>query len=184
MSNKISKLENPIRLLELNPEETLKSVGFEEGMVLCDIGAGTGIFSVPAARISKNIIYALELSEEMIEIIENKKEKFVLSNLETKKVDSDILPLNDETCDFALLVTVFHEINQKEKMLKEIHRILKYNGKFIMIEFHKKETSMGPPMEYRISSEFVKEICESNGFKELETKSMGENLYLGRFVKM
>ena len=50
MTDKAKKFENPARLDELRPESTLRRAGFSEGMSLCDIGAGTGIFSVAAAK--------------------------------------------------------------------------------------------------------------------------------------
>ena len=78
-------------------------------MVLCDIGAGTGIFTFPATEISSNDIYA-------------------------------------------------HEVENKELMLDEIKRILKQGGKLMIIEFHKRETPMGPPLDHRISEEYVEKI--------------------------
>lgn len=57
----ISKFENQMRIEELNPRNTLIKAGFKDSMVLCDIGAGTGIFAFPASRISSNDIYALEI---------------------------------------------------------------------------------------------------------------------------
>lgn len=61
--HKISKLENPVRLAELDPAATLIRAGFRENMVLCDIGAGTGIFTFPATQISSEKIYTLEISD-------------------------------------------------------------------------------------------------------------------------
>ena len=43
--NRIKKFENPERIAELNPRQTLQAVGFKRGMTLCDIGAGTGLFT-------------------------------------------------------------------------------------------------------------------------------------------
>ena len=45
MTDKAKKFENPARLDELSPESTLIRAGLSEGMSLCDIGAGTGIFN-------------------------------------------------------------------------------------------------------------------------------------------
>jgi ubiquinone/menaquinone biosynthesis C-methylase UbiE len=66
---KISKFENPVRLAELNPQQTLVKLGFKEGMQLCDIGAGTGIFSFEAAKLTSEKIYALDISSDMLAII-------------------------------------------------------------------------------------------------------------------
>ena len=73
MTDKAKKFENPARLDELRPESTLRRAGFSEGMSLCDIGAGTGIFSVAAAKISSAEVNALDISDEMLEIMRRKK---------------------------------------------------------------------------------------------------------------
>ena len=81
MTDKAKKFENPARLDELSPESTLIRAGLSEGMSLCDIGAGTGIFSVAAARISSAAVNALDISDEMLEIISRKKAEVNLQNL-------------------------------------------------------------------------------------------------------
>jgi len=135
--NKISKYENPIRIAELNPKNTLIRAGFGEGMILCDLGAGTGIFSFLATQISNNDIYALELSDGMIDILKSRAIERKIDNLKILKVNSPILPLGNSICDMAIMVTVFHEIEDKNSILNEIKRILKDNGKLMIIEFHK-----------------------------------------------
>jgi 2-polyprenyl-3-methyl-5-hydroxy-6-metoxy-1,4-benzoquinol methylase len=65
-----SRLDNPVRLAELNPEATLKRFGFQGGQVLCDIGAGSGIFTIPAARMTTQKVLALDINPEMLAAIE------------------------------------------------------------------------------------------------------------------
>lgn len=175
--SKVTKFENPKRLEELDPRNTLIKAGFQENMVLCDIGAGSGIFSLPAAQISSNDIYALEISDRMIELLKSRREENNIQNLKIKKVESDILPLGDSCCDMAVMVTVFHEIEDKESMLREIKRILKEKGRLMIIEFHKRETPMGPPVDHKISEEDVEEICNHNNFITIEKFTMGDNFY-------
>lgn len=174
---KIERFENQERLEELRPMETLKRVGFKEGMVLCDIGAGTGIFSIPAAEISSRDIYALEKSDDMIDILKARKEERKIKNLKIKKVESHILPIEDKTCDFLILITVLHHIDDKKAMVSEIKRILKDKSRITIVEFHKKETKMGPPVETRISKAELEEFAKENNLKIIEKFDLGDNLY-------
>ena len=177
ITDKAKKFENPARLDELRPESTLRRAGFSEGMSLCDIGAGTGIFSVAAARISSAEVNALDISDEMLEIMRRKKAEENLQNLNILKVHSEELPLESGSCDFAIMVTVLHEIEDRDSMLKEIKRVLSENGKFLVIEFHKKATPMGPPVDHRIAKETVERLCSGSGFQKLEAFEMGDNFY-------
>jgi len=174
---KVNKFENPVRLLELDPYNTLIKSGFAENMILCDIGAGSGIFTFPAAQISSNDIYALEIEDDMVELLKSKKQNQNFSNLKILKVDSSKLPLCDDTCDLAIMVTVLHEISDKEQMIREMKRILKKNGRFLIIEFKKQKTPMGPPVDNRISAEDVENICKNIGFKIVSRFELGENFY-------
>lgn len=174
---KVLKFENENRIAEINPEGTLIRAGFKEDMVLCDIGAGSGIFTFPAAHISQNTIYALEISDSMIELLESRKAERKTDNLIIKKVDTKVLPLEDGSCDMAVMVTVLHEIENKEFMLGEIKRALKKNGRLMVIEFHKKDTPMGPPARHRLSMEYVIELCGGFDFKTTDQFSLGDNFY-------
>lgn len=175
--SRIDKFENPIRIAELDPKNTLIKAGFKENMILCDIGAGTGIFSFPATQISSNYIYALEISNNMIELLKNRMIERKTANLKIKKVESNILPLDNNSSDMAIMVTVLHEIENKEFMLNEIKRILKEKGKLMIIEFHKRKTPMGPPIDHRISEEYAEEICNSTSLKTIDKFTLGDNFY-------
>lgn len=172
-----SKLESSNRVNELKPNETLEKLGFKDGMTLCDIGAGTGLFAIPAANISKNNIYALDISEEMIDYLNTKKEELSLESLIPTKVSGDEIPLENKSSDLILMVTVLHEVNNIELTIKEIKRIMKDDGKAYIVEFHKKETSFGPPVNIRIDSKELISFCKNNGFTEIEEINISDNLY-------
>lgn len=178
---RINKLESSIRIEELNPKDTLIRAGFRDEMRLCDIGAGTGIFTFPAAEISSDVIYALEVSDSMLEILKSRMVEYNSNNVKIMKVNSDILPLDNDSCDMAVLVTVLHELNNKEAMLHEVKRILKGKGKLMIIEFYKRETPIGPPIDHRISEGYVEEVCNLNGFKKVDKFSLGDNFYCAVF---
>jgi ubiquinone/menaquinone biosynthesis C-methylase UbiE len=179
--NRIKKFESKIRLKELKPYETLLEIGLEKDHVFCDIGAGTGIFSFAASGITSNKIYAIEISEEMIELLMKRKKEGNVNQLEILKGDQDTLPIEANSVDRVLLATVFHELEAPEKILKEIKKIMKDNGLLAIIEFHKKETPMGPPVKHRISKKELEEICIKNNFEKVKTIDLGKNFYLSIF---
>lgn len=171
------KLENPLRVSELSPKETLIRVGCDKDTVLCDIGAGTGLFSFAATEISNKTVYALEISDDMIGILENRKAERCVKNLEIRKVFSDSLPLEADLCNMALLVTVLHEIRDMKAMLEEIKRVLKAAGRLLIIDFHKKATPMGPPESRRIAEAEAVKLGSSCGLTVTDEFHLGENLY-------
>ena len=168
----ITKLENKERLDELKPLETLKSIGLYDGAAFCDIGAGTGIFSFAAAKITRSDIYAVDTSERMRDFIIARNEQHRAPIM----VKKDIGYVPTDSCDFAMLCTVLHEIDDLDAMLEEIKRVT-------VIEFHKYETPFGPPESKRISLKDTEAILEKGGFKKRDSRKLGDNFYIVNVVK-
>jgi ubiquinone/menaquinone biosynthesis C-methylase UbiE len=182
MNNKQSKLEDPKRLEELSPEQTLRRIGFAEGQILCDVGAGTGIFSIPAAKVTHNTVYALEISDEMLEIIAGKANEQGLGNVVPVKVKGDDFGVPGGSIDLILLVAVLHEIQDKHTFLAGLQKLLKPGGKVALIEFHKGQTPNGPPAENRLGREEATAFMQAVGLGVSDDFDLGENVYCMVFI--
>lgn len=176
------KLDKPERVKELNPSGTLEKLGLEESHIFCDIGAGTGIFTIEAAKKCKEA-YALDINEELLDIIKEKASSENLENINLIKVDSDSLNVENEKCDLVLLSTVLHEVENKDSMINEIHRILKPNGKVAIIEFHKKDAPYGPPIEEKISPDEMDIIFKDSNLKSNNLFNIGDKFYCKIYKK-
>ena len=177
--SKIDKFEKQSRIDELDINGSLKASGFKEGMTLADIGSGTGLLAFEARNQKGSKIYSVEMSETMVDIQKERIKEKNINNVEIieQNVDNFKIALEDESCDVISMITVFHEIDNKDSFVHEINRILKPDGKFLIIEFHKKETGFGPPLNERLSSEDINEICSKVGLEIKETTELGDNFY-------
>jgi ubiquinone/menaquinone biosynthesis C-methylase UbiE len=144
--------------------------------VVCDIGAGTGIFTIPAAQITKNIVYALEIKDEFLEIIKEKADNQKLPNIKTMKVIGNSFDIEEGSVDFIILVTVLHEIEDKAAFLTEVKRIMKGKAKLSIIELHK-NTLIGSPNAPRLDMDEVAAICMGAGFTMIKEFNLGSNYY-------
>lgn len=168
------KLENPARVTELAPLETLTRLGLREGMTFADIGAGTGIFTTAAASLTSAAVCAVDPSEEMRSILASKKSERQFGQIE---ILHDVTEMEKASVDLALLCTVLHEIDQKEPFLRQIAERLKPGGRLAIIEFHKTRSPFGPPPEIRLGQEDVAQLANASGLKETERFTLGENFY-------
>jgi len=169
-------LESPAKLAELSPKETLIKIGLGEHDVVCDIGAGTGVFTIPAAQITKNSVFALDINDKFLEIIKEKAENQQLSNIQAMKVINNRFDIEDGSVDFIILVTVLHEIEDKEAFLTEVKRIMQGTAKLVIIELHK-NTPIGPPNAPRLSMDEVIMMCQGVGFSRVNEFNLGSNYY-------
>ena len=183
MKGKQMKLENPARLRELDPAVTLVKIGLREGDIFRDIGAGSGIFTIAAAELTRNRVYALELDEGLIAIINEKARAMNLYNVDSRKVTSEDLLMEKDSVDLALLATVLHEIADRSAFIINARDMLKPGGRVAVIEFHKRATSMGPPEALRMAKDEVAEIFKHAGFVQLDGFDLGENYYCLTFFK-
>lgn len=175
--HQVRKLENPDRIQELNPVQTLIRIGLRDGLTVADIGAGSGVFTLPAARITSGTVHVLEISDEMLEYIAGKAQNENIASIELVKVESDHLDLADHTIDIALMATVMHELPDRGSMLDEVKRTLKEAGRLAVIEFHKRDTPMGPPLGRRLDREALADEVEQRGFTLVDSFELGENMY-------
>ena len=101
----------------------------KDGNIFLDYGCGTGDFSFQAAsRVSEEgKVFALDYFPRQLEIVQAKAEKAGLDNIETILSDRDT-GLPDESVDVVWMCDVLHEIKERRRVLKEMHRVLKDDG--------------------------------------------------------
>ena len=73
-------------------------------------------------------LVAVDIQTAMIAAVEQKIRGAGLTNVETSVAKASHLPLNDGSTDRAFLVTVLPEIQDRERALRELHRVLKPGG--------------------------------------------------------
>lgn len=79
--------------------------------------------------------------------------------------DADDPLLADASIDRFFFSDSWHHIENQSKYLSLIKKMLKPGGEIIMIDFHKKELPVGPPMQMKIAREDLIRQMESNGFR-------------------
>ena len=176
---KMFKLDNSQRRLEIPPFETLELLGLTKGDNVADVGCGIGYFSIPAANIAGDvaIVYALDISQEMRDEVEKKSAELLLSNIKVIKTNEYDLKLDDFSVDFIIMCNVLHEVEDKDKMMDEITRILKNGGRFSMIEWEKIKGITGPSVEERIPFEDIAGILFKKGYCDINKHLISENFY-------
>ena len=154
-------LNNERILRELEIEKEIKAMFFK----LADIGAGTGYFAIPLAKlIGKNgIVIALDVQENMLEYLKNKAEKHGIDNIVAVLMKEYEIPLIEKSVDFAFIANVLHEVDDKRRFLAEVRRIMKSKAKLCVIDWEKEKSifkgaEIGPPLYERIEKKHAKEL--------------------------
>ena len=178
--NNKKKLDSPKRREMLPTRTVLNKIGLNEGARLADIGCGIGYFSIPAADVigPQGIVFALDVSKEMIEELDKKIEENGIENIRTVITDKYNFKLEDNSVSYAFICTVLHEIEDGMAFINETKRILALGGKIAVVEWIRAESDWGPPVDHRLDSSDVKIMLQAAGFKEIEYLKLNEHFYI------
>lgn len=173
------KLDSEERRRILPPRETLLKAGLQEGDTMADIGCGIGYFTFPAAETvgPEGLIYAMDISPEMLADVEQKVSEQGISNIKTVKTEENKFGLPAESVTFGFISTVLHEARDAGSFLAETKRILAGQGKIAIIEWQKAETGFGPPVDHRLDKEDVIQMLVDHSFKNIQGMDIGEHFY-------
>jgi arsenite methyltransferase len=163
----IAMLEDPQRDSYQKPHEVLRALDLKEGEVVADVGAGSGYFSF---RFCHHVgetgrVYAVDVNPDMIVHINRKIRDLGVKNLITILATPDDPLLLDSSVDRFFICDTWHHIENQAQYLKVLKRMLKPGGQIIMIDFHKRELPVGPPLEMKIAREDLVSQMESADFQ-------------------
>ncbi|GBD94227.1 putative methyltransferase YcgJ [bacterium BMS3Abin05] len=151
--------------------------------IWADIGCGPGFFTLPLAqKVTK--VFAIDISNEMLGICKRRAEEQQLENIEYIKSEGVVISLEDNSVDDVLLVNVFHELQERSKVVKELNRILKLNGHAFIIDWKYEKMDFGPPLEHRVTIQEVTRDLATNGFTFVQSWDIYEIDYVLEFKKM
>jgi arsenite methyltransferase len=161
----IRVLEDPKRDAYQKPHEVIDALGLKAGEIIADIGAGSGYFTFNLARHvgAKGKVYAVDVSPDMVLHLNRQIRDTQLTNVVSILADRDD-PLLPELVSRFFICNVWHHIENQPKYLSMMKKTLKPDGDVVMIDFHKKELPVGPPLQARIAREDLIKQMETNGF--------------------
>ena len=164
-------------------------VGLQPGQSMADIGAGTGLFTLPFAEAvgPKGRVYAVDIAPAFVERIEQLAAERGVRNVEGVVCAEDDTRLPKDSIDVAFVCDTYHHFEYPAQTLASIHRALRKGGELVVVEFHRIE---GVSREWCMShvragqEVFVSEILAA-GFEQLaqdQLPGLKEN-YVVRFRK-
>jgi predicted methyltransferase len=161
-----SWLDRTARVQEEQPDKALELIGITPGMVVADVGAGTGYMTIRLARLvgPTGKVYANDLQRPMLQIIQDKARAEQLSNVEVVQGTEDDARLPESAVDLALLVDVYHEFRHPQEMLRSIRRSLKPGGQLVLVEYRKEDPGIPIAPTHRMSLPEARAEVEAEGF--------------------
>lgn len=132
----LSIFDSPGREDRLQIQRVMDILGIAPGKNVADIGAGSGWFTVRAARrvTETGKVYAVDINPEAIHYVERRALKERLSNVKAvlSHVDDPLLPAN--TIDAVLMLKTYHEVERPVVLLRNLRAALRPGAKLGIID--------------------------------------------------
>lgn len=177
--NKIAFLDGRQRKELLPPEEILNLLTINKSDNILDVGAGSGFLTIPVAKMVNESVFALDMDQRMLKVIQAKAEDDNIDNIKLIQGNIDNIPLPAESIDIVLASLILHEVKELPKVINQIGLVLKSGGHFLCLEYEKDERFVqGPPMNIRIKSSELEEELMRAGFNIVRKEFPQESIYI------
>jgi ubiquinone/menaquinone biosynthesis C-methylase UbiE len=160
-------LVRPEREMEEQPDRALDEIGIAKGSTVADVGAGAGYFTW---RMAERVgptgkVYGNDIEPRMLGLLRANVAERKLANVEAVlgTIDDAKLPAN--AVDLVILVDVYHEFSQPQKMLASIRNALKADGRLVLLEYRAEDPAVPIRAEHKMTVEQVRTEITPEGFR-------------------
>ena len=178
----LSIFEEPGRDKRLQIDRVMDLLQLKPGSTVADIGAGSGWFSVRAARRvgANGRVIAEDINPKAIAYIQQRAQREHLANIVPLLGTPDDPKLTPNSLDAALMLKVYHEIAHPQLVLANLRAALKPGARFGIIDRN------GNGADHGLKESIVRDEVEHAGFRQVArydfTKADGQDYFL-IFVK-
>ena len=179
----IKTLDGETRIKDLRIEEVVAAMKLQPGQTVADIGAGTGLFSIPVAKAAgaRGRVYAVEVDAGFFPSINKRAADNGVANVQTVLGVFTDPKLPATNIDLAFFHDVLHHIEDRAGYLKTLARYMAPNGRIFVVDF---EGGKGPHLkqkELQVSREDLAGWMKAAGFVQIADTQMFADKYVLTF---
>ncbi len=171
----VATLEGEHRIASQKIGEVLSVLAVRPGMIVADIGAGSGLFTRPLAKAvaPSGKVYAVDIEQGLLDYINERDKEENISNVQTVLGEFDDPKLPARDVDLAFINDVLHHIEHRATYLKALSMYIKPGGRVAIIEMDKSDpnTPHRDRPEMLLDHDEIVQWMSDAGFKLVEEHS-------------
>ena len=162
----IRRLLSPRREQELDPFVIITFMPIDPYDHVADIGCGPGYFSIPLAKhLVYGKLYSLDILDEMLDVLRERVAEQNLGNMEILKCAATDFQVPGESLNGVFLAFVIHQNDDRVAFLEAAKGLLNPRGWCTVLEWYRKESEDGPPLDKRIEPDELAGLAGEAGFQ-------------------
>jgi ubiquinone/menaquinone biosynthesis C-methylase UbiE len=171
-----SWLERKEREKEEEPAKLIKALELKEGLVVADLGAGSGYHSFRMAPLvgPTGKVLAVDIQPQMLKLIEARAKKEDVKNVEPILCTETDPKLPAGGVDLILMVDVYHELSHPYEVGEKLVAALKPGGRLVFVEYRLEDDAVPIKLVHKMSERQV--LQEMGAFPELAHSKTVETL--------
>lgn len=179
--DKAAKLDSPQRRERQPPGPLVELIASWRPSVILDIGVGTGYFAIPLAQAAPGAaIVGLDVEPRMFDVVQERAQEAGCGERITLiQTSPDGLALDRTDFDVALMVALYHELDQRPEYLTRVREALAPGGRLVLCDWRLEEApEVGPPNSHRVPQEQAERDLSAAGFVSVEHHELYASHYL------
>jgi len=165
-----------------DPQHILSQVSISQGAVACDIGAGSGFYTLLLSSFVGDTgkVYAVDIQKELLTKVANEARSNKRYNVEVVWGDVEKIggtKLRENFVDIVVVANILFQIGNKKNFITEVRRILKSTGILLFIDWTDSFNNLGPHADHIVTKEAAITLFTSNGFKVEKDIDAGAHHY-------
>ena len=168
-------LEDPSRDAWQKPHNVIQALKLKPTEVIADIGSGSGYFTRRFALHAAKV-YAVDIDAALLAKTKGDKIEAVLAT-----PGDPMLPTS--SVDTIFICDVLHHIDHRDAYYKKLAAALKAGGRIVIVDFHKRDLPVGPPVSMKLSEDQVRAELSAAGFHQTASHSFLPHQYFLEFQR-
>ncbi|MCZ2148279.1 MAG: methyltransferase domain-containing protein [Bryobacterales bacterium] len=136
----IAAMDNPHRVLKV--DEVIAKLELKPGMIVADIGSGSGSFAIPMAKAiaPDGVLYAVDIDQAMLDHVAARAKEAGVTNIRAVLGEYDDPKLPVKNVDVAFFHRVLHMIEHRQAYLNATARYLAPDGRVVVIDKNREDS--------------------------------------------
>ena len=165
-----------------NPKENIRQFGLSDGMIVADLGTGSGFYAIEAGRAvaPTGKVYAVDVQKDLLLRLRNDANRAHVRDIEIISGDLEKIggtKIKEASIDRVIAANVFFMIDDKKNFISEIKRILKPRGRVLLVDWSGSFSQMGPQGDRVVYKDKAMKFFTDAGFEVEKEISAGSRHY-------